>query len=279
MSAFMGSGLSLAASPGMTDVVPMRRHSAGYTPLVEMSADIGTHTTGSVRAALARLRERSGVAGWSALPFFADGTADRIAARLDEAVAGGAELAPSPADVFNALALTPFESVKAVILGQDPYPRRGDAHGLAFSFRGERSLPPSLKVILRELSEDIGCPVPRRGDLTAWAEQGVLLLNAALTTLVGQSGAHMKLGWDRLTDEAVAAVSAERPAVAFLLWGGPARSRAPLIDAAKHLVLESGHPSPLNRARDFPGTRPFSRANAWLESRGLAPIDWRLDQD
>ena len=229
-----------------------------------------------VEAGLARFREEPRNAGWRALPFFADGAADRIAARLDEAVAAGAELAPSPGDIFRALEATPLESVKAVILGQDPYPRRGDAHGLAFSFRGERSLPPSLKVILRELSDDIGGPIPPRGDLTAWAEQGVLLLNAALTTLVGQSGAHMRIGWDRLTDEAVATVSARRPAVAFLLWGGPARSRLPLIDTAKHLVLESGHPSPLNRARDFPGTRPFSRANAWLESRGVAPIDWRL---
>lgn len=230
-----------------------------------------------VSATLARFRAGPATRGWCALPFFTDGTADRIAARLDEAVLAGVELAPSPADIFNALALTPFESVKAVILGQDPYPRRGDAHGLAFSFRGERSLPPSLKVILRELSEDIGCPVPQRGDLTAWADQGVLLLNAALSTVVGKSGAHMKLGWEALTDQAVAAVSARRPAVAFLLWGGPARSRAPLIDRARHLVLESGHPSPLNRARDFPGSRPFSRANAWLESRGVAPIDWRLD--
>ena len=233
-------------------------------------------STRAVSDALAGFHARPEARGWAELPFFTDGTAERIAATLDAAVAGGAELAPPPADIFNALALTPLESVKAVILGQDPYPRRGDAHGLAFSFRGERSLPPSLKVILRELSEDIGEPLPQRGDLTVWAEEGVLLLNAALTTLVGQSGAHMKLGWEALTDQAVAAVSAQRPAVAFLLWGGPARSRAPLIDTTKHLVLESGHPSPLNRARDFPGTRPFGRANAWLESRGVAPIDWRL---
>lgn len=230
---------------------------------------------GPASEALARFRAGQ-TEGWSSLPFFANGVADRIAARLDQNVAAGAELAPEPADIFRALILTPLDRVKAVILGQDPYPRRGDAHGLAFSFRGQRSLPPSLKVILRELAGDIGGPVPATGDLTRWAEQGVLLLNTALTTLVGQSGAHMKLGWEMLADEAVAAVSAQRPAAAFLLWGGPARSRAPLIDRTKHLVIESGHPSPLNRARDFPGTRPFSRANAWLEAHEGAPIDWRL---
>lgn len=237
---------------------------------------MNTTSARPVSEALAQFRALPAARGWAALPFFTDGTADAITAKLDAELAAGADLAPSPADVFNALALTPLESVKAIILGQDPYPRRGDAHGLAFSYLGARSLPPSLKVILRELADDIGGAVPPKGDLTAWANQGVLLLNAALTTVVGQSGAHMKIGWDRLTDEAVAAVSAQRPAVAFLLWGAPARSRTPLVDASKHLVLESGHPSPLNRARDFPGTRPFSRTNAWLESRGIAPIDWSL---
>jgi uracil-DNA glycosylase len=231
---------------------------------------------GPVGAALAAFRADPGAAGWCSLPFFQGTAAERIASELDDAVADGAELAPPPADVFRALALTPLDRVKAVILGQDPYPRRGDAHGLAFSFRGERSLPPSLRAILREVADDIGCPIPQAGDLTAWAEQGVLLLNAALTTIVGRSGAHLRIGWEALTDEAVAAISAQRPAVAFLLWGGPARSRAALVDADKHLVIESGHPSPLNRARDFPGSRPFSRANAWLAERGVEPIDWRL---
>jgi uracil-DNA glycosylase len=163
-----------------------------------------------------------------------------------------------------------------VILGQDPYPKRGDAHGLAFSYVGPKSVPQSLRVIFRELSDDLGIAPPPRGDLSRWAGAGVLLLNAALTTEIGRSGAHMRVGWSALADEIVAAVSAGRPAVAFLLWGANARGRAALIDGTKHLVLESGHPSPLNRARDFPGTRPFSRANAWLEARGEAPIDWRL---
>ena len=231
--------------------------------------------TRPVAAALARLRADPAAAGWCRLPFFAGREADRLAALVDREIADGAEIAPSPGDVFAALELTPFESVRAVILGQDPYPRRGDAHGLAFSYRGARSLPPSLKAILAEVEADLGLAVARRGDLTAWARQGVLLLNAALTTRVGVSGAHLRLGWSRLTDEVVAALSAERPAVAFLLWGASARERARLVDRARHLVVESGHPSPLNRARDFPGSRPFSRANAWLAARGVGAVEWR----
>ena len=229
-----------------------------------------------VTAALARLRSEPAAAGWCALPFFAAGDADRIAAELDRLCAAGASLAPLPADIFRALATTPLERVKVVILGQDPYPREGDAHGLAFSYVGGRSLPPSLKTIFRELCDDIGCPPPLRGDLSGWAHEGVLLLNAALTTIQGASGIHGKLGWSALTDQVVAAVSAGRPAVVFLLWGADARRRAALVDRTKHLVIESGHPSPLNRARDFPGSRPFSRANDWLASRGVEPVDWRL---
>ncbi len=210
------------------------------------------------------------------MPFFARGEADRIATELDDLCARGIALAPPPDMVFRALELTPPDQVKAVILGQDPYPNAGDAHGLAFSYVGPKAVPASLRVIFRELADDIGCPLPGRGDLTGWARQGVLLLNAALTTETGHSGVHMKLGWAALVDQVVATVSAERPAVAFLLWGANARSRTPLIDPAKHLVIESGHPSPLNRARDFPGSRPFSRANRWLASRGVEPVEWAL---
>jgi uracil-DNA glycosylase len=231
---------------------------------------------GPVAAALAELRRSPAGAGWVRLPFFTGGEADRIVAVLDALCAGGATIAPPPDMVFRALELTPLDRVKAVILGQDPYPKRGDAHGLAFSYVGPKAVPASLRVIFRELCDDLGCPLPATGDLTGWAEQGVLLLNAALTTETGRSAAHMRLGWSALVDEVLAAVSAERPAVAFLLWGANARSRAPLIDGTKHLVIESGHPSPLNRARDFPGSRPFSRANAWLKSRGVEPVDWTL---
>ncbi len=234
---------------------------------------------GPVAAALAAFRDDPGAAGWTALPFFRDGGADAVAAALDARVAAGERIAPAPEAIFRALALTPIDRVKAVILGQDPYPRPGDANGLAFSFVGARSLPPSLRVILAELADDLGVPRPDHGDLTAWAREGVLLLNAALTTTEGVSGTHLKLGWDRLVDEVVAAISARRPAVVFLLWGATARGRAPLVDAKTHLVLESGHPSPLNRARDFPGSRPFSRANAWLREREIDGVDWRLDRD
>ena len=232
--------------------------------------------TGPVSSALAAFRADPAASGWTALPFFRDGAAETVAGALDARIAKGERIAPPPDRIFRALALTPIDRVKAVILGQDPYPRRGDANGLAFSFVGERSLPPSLRVILAELSEDLGVPKPVRGDLTAWAQEGVLLLNAALTTTEGVSGTHLALGWARLADEVVAAVSAQRPAVAFLLWGANARARAALVDRDKHRVLESGHPSPLNRARDFPGSRPFSRANAWLAERGTGGVDWRL---
>ena len=230
--------------------------------------------SGAVATALAHLRALPAAASWCRLPFFAGGEADRIAAELDRLCAAGVSLAPPPEATFRALELTPLETVKAVILGQDPYPKAGDAHGLAFSYLGRRAVPASLRVILRELSDDLGCPIPKGGDLTTWARKGVLLLNASLTTLTGTSDAHARLGWSRLTDEVVAAVSAERPAVAFLLWGADARRRAALVDASRHLVVESGHPSPLNRARDFPGSRPFSRANAFLASRGVEPVSW-----
>jgi uracil-DNA glycosylase len=232
--------------------------------------------TGPVAAALAAFRAEADPNGWLALPFFREAHADAVAALVDTRIAAGAQVLPAAEAVFRALALTPLERVKVVILGQDPYPRPGDAHGLAFSFVGNGRMPPSLKAILAEMADDLGCDRPGRGDLTAWARQGVLLLNAALTVEAGASGAHMKLGWAALTDEVVAAVSAKRPAVVFMLWGGPARDRAALIDPHKHLVLECGHPSPLNRNRDFSGTRPFSRANAWLAERGVAPVEWRL---
>ena len=226
--------------------------------------------------AVAAFRADPAVDGWRTLPFFQDGSAEKVAAAVDQRIAAGATVLPTPDAAFNALRLTPLHAVKAVILGQDPYPTPGDAHGLAFSYRGLRRLPASLNVIFAELSADLDIAKPRSGDLTTWAEQGVLLLNSALTVEAGQAGAHLKFGWSALTDQAVAAVSQHQPAVAFLLWGAAARRRAALVDGTKHLVLEAGHPSPLNRLNDFRGTRPFSRANDWLVGEGLTPIDWRL---
>jgi len=222
-------------------------------------------------------RHNPAAAGWLDLPFFAHGTAEQVARGVDACMAAGREVLPAPENVFNALVLTPFESVKVVILGQDPYPTPGHAHGLAFSYVGQRRLPASLKAILAELADDFGWARPEVGNLSRWARQGVLLLNTALTTEAGCAGAHLKLGWSALADQAVGAISAKQPAVVFMLWGAPARRRAALIDCTKHLVLDSGHPSPLNTRRDFAGTRPFSRANAWLLEHGLEPIAWRLD--
>ncbi len=230
----------------------------------------------TMRQALAEFRSAPEAAGWCSLPFFQDGTAERLARRIDALRNEGAHIVPTLPNVFAALRETPLERVKVVILGQDPYPTPGDAHGLAFSYIGGRRLPMSLRTILAEMAADMGGEPPMTGDLTSWARQGALLLNTALTTEAGRSGAHLKLGWDRLTDEAVAAVSRERQAVAFLLWGAPARARAALIDRDRHLVLECGHPSPLNRNRDFRGCGHFRKANEWLAGRGEAPIDWRL---
>jgi uracil-DNA glycosylase len=209
---------------------------------------------------------------WLALPFFAGGQADAVAARVDARVAEGARVLPAPDRIFRALTETPLPDVRAVILGQDPYPTPGDANGLAFSFLGSGRLPASLKVILAEAGSDRAAG----GDLTAWARQGVLLLNSALTVEAGRAGAHLRYGWAALTDEAVAAVSGRAQPAVFLLWGAQARARAALIDAARHGVFESGHPSPLNRARDFPGSDPFGRANRWLVARGVPAIAWPL---
>jgi uracil-DNA glycosylase len=214
---------------------------------------------------------------WAALPFFTDGTARAVAARVDARIAEGATVLPAPGAVFRALTLTPLPAVKAVILGQDPYPNPGDANGLAFSYVGPRRLPASLNVILSELADPGSVPPrPASGDLTAWAHQGVLLLNSALTVEAGKSGAHLRYGWSALTDQAVAAVSRNPQPTVFLLWGAQARARAALVDTSRHCVIETGHPSPLNRHRDFAGSRPFDRANAWLVAEGRAPIDWTL---
>ncbi|EIM27308.1 uracil-DNA glycosylase [Microvirga lotononidis] len=233
--------------------------------------------TGPISQALADFRAKPQAAGWLELPFFQDGSAETVAAKVDAVIASGAQVLPPPEAVFTSIALTPLDRVKVVILGQDPYPTPGDSHGLAFSYRGSRRLPASLRTILTEMAEDLGVPMPKSGDLSKWAKQGVLLINTALTVEAGQSGAHMKFGWSALVDQAIAAVSERQPAAVFLLWGAPARKRAALVDRTKHLVIEAGHPSPLNRLNDFRGTRPFSRANAWLAEKGLERVDWRLE--
>ena len=228
----------------------------------------------SVSSALQSFLSASPATGWERLSFFTNGSAERVAKAVDARAAAGGAILPAAENIFAAFRLTPLAQTKVVILGQDPYPTPGDAHGLAFSYMGHRRLPASLKTILSEMADDLGLPRPAAGNLTHWANQGVLLLNTALTVEAGNAGAHLKLGWSDLTDEAVKAVSDTRPATVFMLWGAPARKRAGLIDAKKHLILEAGHPSPLNRLRDFQGTKPFSKANAWLQEHGETPINW-----
>src|SRR5690606_27608155 len=175
------------------------------------------------------------------------------------------EVYPPQELVFNAFRLTPFSEVKVVILGQDPYHNVGQAHGLSFSVPEGIAFPPSLKNIFAELSTDIeGFQIPSSGDLTKWAKQGVLLLNATLTVRAHQAASHQKQGWERFTDEIIAKVSSELEHVVFLLWGSYAQQKAVLIDASKHLVLKAVHPSPLSVYRGFFGCRHFSKANAYL---------------
>lgn len=177
--------------------------------------------------------------------------------------------------IFNAFHLCPFHQVKAVIIGQDPYHEPGQAHGLSFSVNDGVPFPPSLINIFKERQTDLGKPMPTSGNLTRWAEQGVLLLNATLTVRAHQAASHQHHGWETFTDAVIHALSMQREGLVFILWGGYAKSKAPLIDASKHLVLTAAHPSPLSANRGgFFGNRHFSQANAYLEKQGLAPIDW-----
>ncbi len=183
---------------------------------------------------------------------------------------------PAGPNIFNAFNTTPFESVKVVILGQDPYHGPGQAHGLSFSVPDGVPFPPSLQNIFKELTEDIGCAMPRSGNLTRWAEQGVFLLNTVLTVRAGEAHSHKDKGWERFTDAVIRTISERREHVVFVLWGRPAQMKASLIDESRHLVLRAPHPSPLSAYRGFFGSRPFSRANAYLQSNGIAPIAWSL---
>lgn len=183
---------------------------------------------------------------------------------------------PHASYIFNAFNLTPFESVKVVILGQDPYHGAHQAHGLSFSVQEGVPLPPSLRNIFKELVDDIGCSFPRSGDLTRWAEQGVLLLNTLLTVREGEPFSHKERGWERFTDQVIRTLSEQREHIVFILWGAPAGKKATLIDETKHCIIRSPHPSPLSSYRGFFGSKPFSRTNGYLSSHKIAPIDWRL---
>ena len=181
---------------------------------------------------------------------------------------------PSAAQIFRAFDACPFETVKIVILGQDPYHGPGQANGLCFAVNSGVVAPPSLRNIFKELDADRGYRVARDPDLTRWAQQGVLLLNATLTVRAGQAGSHQNKGWERFTDAAVAALSRERDGLVFLLWGNAARRKGAGIDRARHLVLECAHPSPLSARAGFFGCRHFSQANAYLVAHGHRPVEW-----
>jgi uracil-DNA glycosylase len=186
----------------------------------------------------------------------------------------GAEIYPPGELIFNALNSTPFEQVKVVILGQDPYHGPGQAHGLCFSVQDGVAPPPSLVNIYKELSSDLGCDVPANGNLQRWADQGVLLLNAVLTVEKGQAAAHQGKGWERFTDRIVSSLNESRDGLVFMLWGSYAIKKGAVIDRDRHLVLTAPHPSPLSAYRGFFGCQHFSRANERLQEQGQALIVW-----
>lgn len=181
---------------------------------------------------------------------------------------------PQGSHIFNAFNSTPFQNVKVVILGQDPYHGAGQAHGLSFSVQHGIPLPPSLQNIFKELVDDIGCPYPKSGDLSHWAAEGVLLLNTLLTVRSGEPFSHKERGWERFTDQVIRTLSEQREHIVFILWGAPAGKKASLINGMKHLILKAPHPSPLSSYRGFFGSKPFSQTNHYLVRFGITPIAW-----
>lgn len=185
---------------------------------------------------------------------------------------------PPAEDIFNALHLTPLKEVKVVILGQDPYYNEHQAHGLSFSvLPDQREIPPSLQNIYKELQDDLGCYIPDNGYLEKWAKQGVLMLNTVLTVRAHQANSHQGRGWEQFTDAILEAVDREERPIVYLLWGRPAQSKIPMLTNPNHLILKAPHPSPLSAYRGFFGCRHFSQANEFLESHGVSPIDWQIE--
>ena len=179
--------------------------------------------------------------------------------------------------IFNALRLTPYSSVKAVILGQDPYHGPGQAHGLCFSVQPGVKVPPSLQNIYKELKSDLGIEPPKDGTLTKWAKQGVLMLNTVLTVRAHQANSHRGMGWEQFTDAAIRILNEQDRPIVFILWGSPAQKKAQMLNNPKHLILKAPHPSPLSAYRGFFGSRPFSQTNEFLVKNGLEPIDWQIE--
>jgi uracil-DNA glycosylase len=184
---------------------------------------------------------------------------------------------PPESEVFSALELTPFENIRVLIVGQDPYHDDGQAHGLAFSVKPGKKVPPSLVNIYKELEADLGTPRTKNGFLEPWAQQGVLLLNTSLTVRAHEAGSHKGQGWEKLTDAIIRVVSGKSERVVFVLWGAPAGKKLALIDASKHTVIQSAHPSPLSAHNGFFGSKPFSKINAALLEVGQPEIDWRIE--
>ncbi|RNB83308.1 uracil-DNA glycosylase [Brevibacillus fluminis] len=183
---------------------------------------------------------------------------------------------PDMYDIFNALHLTPYNDAKVVILGQDPYHGPGQAHGLSFSVKPGVNTPPSLQNIYKELQSDLNCYIPNNGFLVKWAEQGVLMLNTVLTVRAGQANSHKGMGWEQFTDQIIATLNHREKPLVFILWGRHAQEKRELITGSHHYIIESPHPSPFSANRGFFGSRPFSRANTFLEKIGSTPIDWQI---
>ncbi len=216
--------------------------------------------------------------GWrdTLVPLVSQGELVDLESFLRQRMSAGLEVLPSREQWFSAFAHTPLARTRVVILGQDPYPTPGHAHGLSFSVeRSVDPLPRSLRNIFRELEDDLGI-VNQHGDLRGWADQGVLLLNRVLTVEAGAAGSHRGRGWELLTDAVVRRLAARETPTVFILWGNEARKQAAVIDSRRHCVLESAHPSPLSARRGFFGSRPFSRANDFLRAHGRQPINWAL---
>ncbi len=183
---------------------------------------------------------------------------------------------PNRNDIFNSLQFTPYQEVKVVLLGQDPYHGPNQAEGLSFSVKKDIPIPPSLRNMFKELQDDIGCPLPTEGSLVHWAEQGVLLLNTVLTVRKGEANSHRGKGWEQFTDQVINKLNDREKPVIFMLWGRPAQSKKRLIDTSRHFIIESPHPSPLSAHRGFFGSKPYSKANEFLKEIGEAEIDWCL---
>ena len=201
---------------------------------------------------------------------------EQITLFLKTEKAAGKTIYPPGPLIFNAFDNTPFENVKVVILGQDPYHGRGQAHGLSFSVPDGIHPPPSLVNIFKELNNDIGMPIPKSGNLTKWTEQGVLLLNAALTVRAAEPSSHSRIGWHEFTDTVIKRISDEKEHVVFILWGKYAQEKQVLIDQSKHLILKAAHPSPYSADKGFFGSKPFSKTNEYLVKNQINAVDWQV---